>query len=292
MHIQSILALTDFSVSAENAIERAAMIAKQHRAVLKLMYFSETENLQYDDPFARLKQRARQLSGRHDVPVRAVAHTAGILHDVVAKARDMDLLVLDERPHQALSQFWRGSMHAHLIRRCRCPILVVKGESHAPYARVLVVVDFNGEWRALARYARRFQSGAALIVRSVAAGPAYRREQFRKACRRIEQGALQLAGSLIGLTRYLQTASSGTEADELLIVGKSRRPAWLDILCGNPAERRVKQARGDALVVPADHALQHVESPRTPEPAVADASPESAVPPLTLRARPFHRGLA
>jgi hypothetical protein len=81
MHIKSILALTDFSVSAEHAIERAAMIAKQHHAVLKLMYFNETENYHHDDPLARLGQRAHQLSGRHDFSVRAEAHTTDTLHD-------------------------------------------------------------------------------------------------------------------------------------------------------------------------------------------------------------------
>lgn len=302
MHIQSILALTDFSVSAEHAIERAAMIAKQHGAALKLMYFSETENGHIEDPFARLGQRAYQLAVRHGLSVRAVARTTATLHHLAVKARAVDLLVLDQRNH-VLSRPWRGSLHGHLIRRCRCPVLVVKGDSQAPYARVLVAVDFNSEWRALVRYARRFESGAVLQVRSVAADPDCGGEQGEKLRERIEQGVLKLTTSLARFGRYLKLvcgaggaghsgASRGADREELLIVGKSRQPAWLDILFGNLTERRLRQAPGDVLVVPASHVLQPVELRHATKPAVSGVAPGGTVPPVTLRARPSDRGLA
>ncbi|SDM23927.1 Nucleotide-binding universal stress protein, UspA family [Oryzisolibacter propanilivorax] len=139
MRIQTILALTDFSSPAEQALERAALLAAHHQARLQLLYIAERQEAKFCDPQARLEQRARQLSRRHQLTVQALPAAGDALAALHAAAAQADLLVMDNRLHGR----WRWptralGLLARMLRTSPCPVLVVQGAARAPYVHVLV----------------------------------------------------------------------------------------------------------------------------------------------------------
>ncbi len=156
MTIRSILALTDFSAQGEQALDRAALVAVEHCAQLRIMYFVDVPNPNLIDPFERLAQRAQQLARRHRVSVAPVSRTSETVDRVVEESACADLLVIDHRHHRILMRFWQGTAFDQLVRRCQCPVLVVKREPSRRYRRVLVAVDFSAEAKELVRYAGAF----------------------------------------------------------------------------------------------------------------------------------------
>ncbi|EER58756.1 UspA domain-containing protein, partial [Acidovorax delafieldii 2AN] len=53
MHLNTIVAITDFSAAAEHALDRAALVAASHRAWLRILYGADTPNAGLADPYAR-----------------------------------------------------------------------------------------------------------------------------------------------------------------------------------------------------------------------------------------------
>lgn len=274
MLIHSILALTDFSTPAEHALDRAALLAVRHRAKLRILYADEVTSLMFSDPFARLQQRARQLARRHGIAAEALAHSGGMVDAIVQHATRADLLVLDPRRHRAKPTFWRGTTLDQLMRRCPCPVLIVKKAPSRPYRRVLVAVDFTPESRKLVRYASGFEGESAVElfhafdtpgVRSDAgstdAMKAYRQAFLQDAQERL----IRFSDSLD--TRRNRASLTGGRAEpahhiavhqafigsDLVIVGKRRSSTLVDFVFGSVARRVVSLAGCDVLVIGHDH---------------------------------------
>lgn len=143
MRIQNILAVTDFSRTAEQALDRAALLAAQHRCTLAVLYAAERADPNVHDPAVRLAQRAGQLTRRHGIEVHllplAEAGPAAI-RAVLCAAKQADVLVLDARPASGwlARRAQRGGWLAQVLRASPCPVLVVQGPAGQPYAHVLV----------------------------------------------------------------------------------------------------------------------------------------------------------
>ena len=277
MTLHSILALTDFSTPAEHALDRAALLAARHRASLRIMYADEVPSLRFTDPFARLQQRARQLARRHGIAAQALAHSGDMVDAIVRHAARADVLVLDPRPHRAKHAFWRGTTLDQLMRRCPCPVLVVKQAPPRPYREVLVAVDFTPESRELVRYASGFERESALelfhalntdIEPGVRAGgvsaeamKAYRQAVLQDAQERLirfsnsldtRRNRASLAAGRAEPASHIAVHQAFTGSD-LVIVGKRRSPALVDFVLGSVARRVVSRAGCDVLVVGHDH---------------------------------------
>ncbi|QNP47813.1 universal stress protein [Diaphorobacter aerolatus] len=173
MHIQNIAALTDFSTQAEQALDRAALLAAQHEAILWLVYATDEQDPRFANPQARLEQRARQLARRHsiDVVARDFDGYKGVAERAMAAAAGADLLVLDRRVERLWNKPWRGAALAHCLRYSPCPVLVVQqacasdeddatvGES---YARMLVAVTGSPRSREVLHFAAGLQQDTAV----------------------------------------------------------------------------------------------------------------------------------
>ena len=158
MHLQTIVAITDFSAAAEQALDRAAMVAADHHARLRIHYGTDTPDPKFADPHARLEQRARQLARRHDVAVVAARQGTGdVVADALAATAGADLLVMDRRAHFSWGRLLRGSPWARVLRGSRCPVLIVQNAPKSAYRHVLVAVDFSETAGALVRYAGGLQ---------------------------------------------------------------------------------------------------------------------------------------
>ena len=289
MTLQSILALTDFSSHAEHGLERAARIASSHQARLVLMYSAEEPNAKLVDPITRLAQRARQLGRRYNIHVEALTRSGNVPADVVAQANRADLLVLDHRQHRHWSTFWRNTVLDHLLLRSRCPVLVVKTVPEQPYKRVLVSVNFSTSAQALVRYANGFEATAELELFHTVTG--YSTSRLRLAD--VSTGAIaayEQATHLHATQRMLKLTDSfdtrrnrvmsvvghgdparqaavqqeATNAD-LIVVGKRPHAPWLDLLFESIAQRLLRWASSDILVVPHGYNMPARTVARLPE---------------------------
>lgn len=277
MPIHSILALTDFSTPAEHALDRAALLAVRHRAKLRILYADEVPSLRFTDPFSRLQQRARQLARRHGIDAQALGHSGPMVDAIVRHAAGADLLVLDPRQHRAKHAFWRGTTLEQLMRRCPCPVLVVKQAPSRPYRQVLVAVDFTPESRKLVRYASALEAESALelfhalntcnepALRS-GGGSAEAMKVYRQAVLEDAQERLVRFSDSLDTRRNRAALVAGNAepahhiavhqafiGSDLVIVGKRRSPALVDFVLGSVARRVVSLAGCDVLVVGHDH---------------------------------------
>lgn len=218
MSFKSILALTDFSTSAEDALDRAGLLAARRRASLRIMYADEVPSLKFSDPFARLQQRARQLARRHCIAVEALPHSGDMIEAIVLQAARADLLVLDHRQHRSPQAFWRGTTLDQLMRRCPCPVLVVKQAPSGPYGHILLDVDLTPESKELVRYA----SGSDVE-------------------------------SAVEYFHALSTFSEPGTRSDLVVVGQYGSTTLVDFLFGSVARRVVSLAGCDVLVVRHDY---------------------------------------
>lgn len=153
-----ILAATDFSVPANNAVYRAALLAKQHGARLSIvhvivparrMHFrawlstSIDRDPQFADARDKLRRLAADLTNRYGVTANVevrCGHVGDELHRALAHA---DLLVVGQRRRSALAEMVLGSTAQRLVECTRRPVLVVKQAATNGYRRALVPIDFT-----------------------------------------------------------------------------------------------------------------------------------------------------
>lgn len=155
----SILAATDFSVDANNAVHRAALLAHEHGARLHLLHVlkaagcqplrewfsSPTIDIDLKAAQARdaLRRVAAEISGAYDVAAN-VEVAVGDPHETLMRASERaDLVVLGQRGRSRIEGLLMRRTVDRMLRTCRRPILVVKTAVAASYRQVLVPIDFT-----------------------------------------------------------------------------------------------------------------------------------------------------
>ena len=279
MTIQSILALTDFSASGNHALERAALLAAEHRASLTIMYTALGDKPDCADAAQRLVYQARQLAAQFGLAVDTVDATHHSAERLAEDARGADLLVLGHAYQRSWMSFLSGQPAMQLMRLCHCPVLVTKNESRKPYGRTLVAVDFTPASRRLVELAclldgqadvELFHAVSTLDEAKLRSAEASLEavQAYRQACIRYAQGRiLSLTDSFdTRRNRVLSTIGHGDPARQLLtqqqyagadllVVGKQRRSTLMDFFFGSVAQRVLRWSTADLLVVPHDFQL-------------------------------------
>lgn len=277
MNIQSILAVTDLSAQGNRAVFRAAMLAAQHCALLKIMYapsdFIASERAEVQDDVRRL---AEEVHTRFDILAKDVSDTSGHLQAVAEEARWVDMLVIGEHRERSAKAFFRGQPIERLQRVVPCPILLAQLEVSHRYRRILVAVDFTPESRKLVKLALTLDSDAQVELFhalntmhdgklryanvSEQAIKAYRHESMRDAHERM----FWLSDSSTARrNRVVAAIGRGDPARqaivqqqhanaELLVVGKRRSSSFSDFLFGSVGQRVLRWSSGDVLLVPHD----------------------------------------
>jgi len=184
MHkLERVLATTDLSAPARHAAERAALVAKDTGATLRLVHVISDPVLgslrrllegseddielrlrgKIDRDVARLGEHLGQACGA-PVPTDVVTGPliAGILGH--AAANRADLLVLGARGASFMRHLMLGSTAERLVRKSDRPLLVVKQPPHDLYRRVLVAVDFSPLSLAALNLARAAAPDADLVL--------------------------------------------------------------------------------------------------------------------------------
>jgi len=156
--IATILVATDFSPDGNNAVWRAALLARQLDADLRLMHVVHVAgfkplrhwllrpidiDLQAAAARATLRQLSAEIAGRHDVTA-AVEVRVGDPHEELLRASaQADLLVLGQRGRKPWKSLVIGGTAERMLHGSRTPVLVVKRKADALYQRVLVPVDLT-----------------------------------------------------------------------------------------------------------------------------------------------------
>jgi nucleotide-binding universal stress UspA family protein len=155
---QRLLAITDFSDQADNAVARAARIAAECRAALHLLHVVSESSLAALREFSgvaatdlersllaaterTLDRSAEAITQAGGVTVTAAVRIGRVLEEIVAAAQQADLLVMGGRGTNPIRDAVLGTTAERLLRRFSGPTLVVRRPATDPYARVVAAFD-------------------------------------------------------------------------------------------------------------------------------------------------------
>ncbi|MBS0341756.1 MAG: universal stress protein [Proteobacteria bacterium] len=279
MVIHSILAVTDLSPQGNRAVLRAALLAAQHGALLKIMHAPRGFGAAQPRADAQLELRriAAEVHARFDVLVKRVADTSGGLRAVAEEARWVDLLVVGEHEEKRSARsFFCSHPVERLQRAVPCPILLARLEVFHRYRRILVAVDFTPDSRKMVKLAWSLDGDAQVELFhalnttfegklryadvSERAIKVYRHESMRDAHERMfwlsdsstarrNRVVAAIGRGDVARQAVIQQQHSSAE---LLVVGKRRSSRISDLLLGSVAQRVLWWSSGDVLLVPHD----------------------------------------
>ncbi len=157
--LTSILAATDFSEHARAAAERAALLAREQAATLRLLHVISSSSLDdlrnvmrgsaagehsvLEEARVSLHDTATMLAQTTEVTATEEVATGQVIATIRTAAEEVDLLVLGARGTNPVRDLLLGTTAERLLRTSCCPVLIVKGAPKGPYGRVIVPVDFS-----------------------------------------------------------------------------------------------------------------------------------------------------
>jgi nucleotide-binding universal stress UspA family protein len=281
-----IVAATDFSDDAGNAVRRAAMLALQQRVELELLHVVNRPWLDAVRSWIRtpanvadrLVEDARhnleQFAGSLGTQASARVAVGDVLDEIISSCDRNRLLAVGARGLSPLRDAILGTTAERLVGRCDCSILVVRKPAEKPYRSVLVAVDLlPGSENALTVAAQIAPGARMAAVHAYhvpfeatlhRAGVAMKEiEQYRSAA---FHTALQTIGTMSGTatgdpTRFLPIVDRGHAARlileheqalsaDLLVIGKRQRSAVEALILGSTTRHVLADAGCDVLVVP------------------------------------------
>lgn len=288
--IRSILAASDFSVTAATAAHRAAMLAGEHAAALALLHvvpvqtltdFREmyrdtiyTEEQILEDAKRRLEALARNFKAITNSAPECFVRVGNVVDEILAAADRTDLLVLGAHGARSLRDLLIGTTAQRLLRRTRRPILISKLEARSAYRRVLVPVDFSVHSIAALRFARQVAPGADLLVFHAYSHPyagdlkpadipdqaieqyhAERRNQAQSNMETLRDkiaapGASTTFSVECGDAKTLIAAKAAELGSDLIVVGKHGHSFTGELFLGGVTRHTVARAQCDVAVVP------------------------------------------
>lgn len=268
----SILIVTDFSQAAELAAQRAVQLARQHGRELIVAHMAGSGPPDVAD---RLPRYAAMLARRNRLRVRSLGSLdpTGLRQAAAAQA---GLLVMGWPPPGAGRFPWSASLLAlRLLWRQPCPLLVVRNPAGKAYARLLVALGAApAPASALLRAATELAPDAELELFHVidtrreaqlraAEATVQSLREYRSALDQQGRRHLQRLSDALDVrrNRLMYTLGRGDPARqilvqqdygraELVITGRNRRPAWLELLVGSTAGRLLRHMRSDLLIWP------------------------------------------
>lgn len=160
--MKRLLVATDLSDRANDAIERAALIARDAGARLDLVHIATPEFTEGAQPLAdhasdngatstalyvreALQTRVAAVRERHGITCGFHMASGSLIDQLasLANERSADLIVLGFSEDNLVRQLLLGSTAERMMSKAPCPVLVVKRRPEGPYRSVLVPVDFS-----------------------------------------------------------------------------------------------------------------------------------------------------
>lgn len=281
--MKRILAATDFSDRSEQAVRRAALLARRHGAGLALIHVVDDDRpahlveIEHRAAALLLEERAQAL--RDDgIGVSAIvcdgAPSAALL--ATATETDADLIVIGAHRRHLLKDVFLGTTAERIIRQATTPVLMVNRPVESDYRHILLAVDLSeasrqatqavqtlgldreAELTALHLYAT---PATLLLIQSSASSADIRRHEAEMD----KQASQELADFLKGLVpdgtkRLLHPCNSGEAAAilaiareldaDLTVLGTHGKTGLSRLLLGSVAEGVLRLADRDVLAVP------------------------------------------
>ena len=287
--IDSILVATDFSATANNAVRRAALLAREHNAQLRILhvidgravyraskFFSPAVDMTLKTTQARIELRrlADEMSRTFNVTADLVLKTGDPLDVLVRESDRTSLVVLGRRVGGSIKDWVLSTPAGRLLDACVRPVLVVKQTVEGPYRRVLTGLDFTSTSDAAALLAAALAPAADLhfthVFHSSQSDALLQTDVPTAILRDLREGEeagvvarMRRRVAAIGLdgraSRFAVARGSGTpmilnqeqtQGADVVAVGRQQRARWLDALLGSVSRRVLAHSRGDVLVVP------------------------------------------
>jgi nucleotide-binding universal stress UspA family protein len=279
---REVLVITDLSPASTNAVWRAALIAREHGAPLRLLHVGGERRLAAHIQEA-LEDIRKQVHSRVGIHLDAEVLQGELLPKAISAARSAGLLVIGPRRSNPLREWISGTQAERLIRLCRVPTLVVKlpatpgrnaalGTAAEPgrYGRVLVAADLRPEAVDLIAAAMSFsRDPQTQILHALDVGSGQRAVSSEPAMNRGDTGMQRAQSALKELMRSSGVQGLGTvgavafgnAADcvlareraigaELVVIGKRRRGLLADFILGGVTQQVLARSHADVLVMP------------------------------------------
>lgn len=185
----------------------------------------------------------------------------------------VDLVVVGARGQGVVRRLLLGSTASHLLRKCPCPVLVVRQPVHQAYRRVLLPVDFSPGSALALQLARGLAPGADLVLLHAFDVPfegvlryagvseevifRYRVEARERALRDLRRLAAEqglVAGEFTPVVEHGDAVSLITSHQErlgcdLVVMGKHGTHVTEELLLGSVTKRVLDEGDADVLVV-------------------------------------------
>ncbi|TFZ05688.1 hypothetical protein EZ313_03230 [Ramlibacter henchirensis] len=265
-----IAVFVDGSPEAANAAWRGALVARDRGLPLHLIVLHPL-HADLAEAASTADSLASEVRGKLDLQVSSQAIAGTREHEGVEATRDASLLVL---PSAARRGPWPpGSPVLRMLRRARRPVLLARTPAQMSYRRVLAAVELDLDACSLIAAARALSRDPCMKVLHVLDTSHEETMRLADVPERVihsqrERDALRARGVLADLI-----ASAGGRDDaepaiafgnaeqavveqqlatgaDLLVVGKRPRHALVDALRGGVAQRVLRSAAADVLVLP------------------------------------------
>ena len=288
--IRSVLVASDFSIDAANAASRAALLAGEHGASLKLLHVvredllselrgrlgvqSDTTERLVDGAKLDLDALAAQLRPAARAAPECILRTGNVLDEILAAADHADVLVLGAHGLHPTQDLLIGTTAERLLRKSRRPMLVVRKEARATYQRVFVAVDFSVHSLAAFRFALQVAPSAHVHLFHAYTCPyegklrqanlsdetigqlrtEYRDQALANMQNMLEKTAapLERTSSAVahGNARFAASTCAAEWGADLIVLGKHGYSLIGELFLGGVTRHTVSRAKCDVAVVP------------------------------------------
>ncbi len=142
----NILVVFNDAIGAEDALEQAVSLARDNAARLTVVVVlrpTEASIHHVDEVKKRLLRLAQGVQHAGVSEVDTLVFTGKPFLEIIRQVvrGEHDLVFACAEPDNVLKQIFFGSTATHLVRKCPCPVWIVKPTQPVPYKRILVAVD-------------------------------------------------------------------------------------------------------------------------------------------------------
>jgi nucleotide-binding universal stress UspA family protein len=287
--LATVVGATDFSAAAGQALQRAALLAGEHGAALRLVHVVEPDFLltlrdllvTHRDLQAAVADQARMelgastqaLQQAQGLAATPVVRVGNVLQELADEERQADVLVLGALGSHNLREMVLGTTADRLLRTARRPLLVVKNAPEGPYRKVLVLADLSPASGPSLAFAARLAPQAALRVlhavdvpfegklrlagvapEEISAWRGRATATARDALERMCEGTGLRQRTMLSVQegdvcRVFEQALEDLRPDLVVVARESRSPLS-DLLLGSVTRLVLAEAPCDVLVVP------------------------------------------
>jgi len=274
--IKRLLAATDLTARGERALGRALRLRRRFGAQLTVLHVVDDElperigARRAEEARDLIEAQLRGLAEPADLPAIAVETAFGSAYAaVIRRARELDaeLTVLGSHRESPWRDLFLGSTIERVLRQGDTPVLTVKHEPAAEYARVLVAVDFSVYSRLALEFACRLVPDGEFLVlhaydlpfadflpdvqtRHVDLLEREIREQMAALLRGLPAGRSKVTSEVrLGEAVPVVEAATAEFRPDLLVVGTHGRTGVAHAILGSIAGKLLRRPRCDVLAV-------------------------------------------